>query len=296
MKIIDKLFHIYDRYDFSRYDHEPEAGKPFYGVYHIYCDNGWEKMVKEQIDHLRRSGLLRASKKLFVSIITRHEGDEEKLRKMVDSDKLQIISATSEASAYEYPALRWVRHMAQEESCLIYYFHTKGISYQAVGAVDRRFRSFQHKIEEWRIMLEYFIFDKWHIAVNALNDGYDLYGCYQWPPRDYKMFSGNFWWVSSDYARQLPELSAENIGGNRFYSEVWPFQRPHRVCSPFETVVDLYYVRIPRSIYTEERPKWTDRFRFVFTYNWRKFLKHVFHYSYKEQCQKRYQRWKKQQL
>ena len=257
--ITDTLFHVYERRDTSKWEYEPAISRPIYGVYHVYCVEGWQRLVTRQVENLKHDGLLDATKTLFVSCISKNNDDVNELKRIIDSPNIEIISFTNDAHRYEYPALEKVLSLCREEDCLVYYFHTKGISYQCVDTNDRLFQGFQAKIDAWREMLEYFVFTKWHVAVNTLSNGYDLYGCYRWPPRDYKMFSGNFWWINSDYG------------------------------SPFESIADLYFVRMRRSIYASNKPKISDTIPFVFTYNWRKFLKHAFGYSYKVRCQKRFQ-------
>ncbi len=42
------------------------------------------------------------------------------------------------------------------------------------------------------------------------------------------------------------------ISTNRFYSEVWLFERNHRQFSAFDTIADLYFVRIPRSEHSRQ--------------------------------------------
>lgn len=291
-RIADKLFHVYDRRDTTAWEHEPDSSLPIYGVYHVMCDTGWERLVSRQVKALKDSGLLDATKKLFVSVIAKDGGDVEKLCGMIDSPKVQVVSSVNNPRRYEYPALEYVKRLADSEDCMIYYFHTKGISYQSVDSEDALFRSFRRKIDAWTEMLEYFVLGKWRVAVNALAAGYDTYGCYRWPPRRHTMFSGNFWWVSSAFARTLPRFSREVVDTDRFYSEVWLFQKPNKVFSPFETVADLYFVRIPRTIYTMIIPPVCDRMAFAITYNWRKFLKHVFGYSYKKRCQRKFQKLK----
>lgn len=290
--LLDSFFHVYQREDLSSWEHEPTAHPPIYSVYHVYCAQGWERLVNQQLSNLRQSGLLDATSKLYVSIITQESTDIDKFLKIADSDKVKIIANHQDPRRYEYPALEYLYEVAKREDCLLYYFHTKGISYQALDTHDRLFRSFQRKIEAWREMLEYFTFCKWQVAVNVLTSGYDTYGCYQWPPRKYTMFTGNFWWVTSSYARRLPAFDEQVIANDRFYSEVWLYQLPssqRHTFSAFETIADLYFVRMPRSLYAEKHPRVSDFLAFILTYNWRKFLKHVFGYNYKHRCQRRYQ-------
>lgn len=286
----DSFLHVYQRVDLTPWDYPPRDKRPIYGVYHVYCAHGWHRLVSAQLETLRESGLLAATRKLFVSIIAPREEDVEVFLRLADSDKVELVAIHQDPSRYEYPALEHLWRVAKREDCLLYYFHSKGISYQSVETDDRLYRSFLRKITAWREMLEYFVFEKWQVAVNVLSAGYDTYGCYQWPPRGYTMYSGNFWWVTSDYARRLPSFDPAVISRDRFYSEVWLYQLPHRAFSAFETIADLYFVRMPRAIYAEERPSlWRARLPFVLTYNWRKLLKHL-GVNYKKRCQRRFQR------
>lgn len=286
----DSFFHVYQKTDLTSWEHAPQDTRPIYGVYHVYCARGWQLLASAQLKTLRESGLLAATRKLYVSIIAPGEEDVEAFLRLADSDKVELVAIHQDPSRYEYPALEHLQRVAKREDCLLYYFHSKGISYQSVETGDRLYRSFLRKITAWREMLEYFVFEEWQVAVNALSAGYDTYGCYQWPPKAYTMFSGNFWWVTSDYARRLPSFDPAVISRDRFYSEVWLYQLPHRTFSAFETIADLYFVRMPRAIYAEERPSlWRARLPFVLTYNWRKLLKHL-GINYKKRCQRRFQR------
>lgn len=292
-RIRDSVFRVFERRDLTPWEQIPREHPPIYGVYHILMGAGWQALAARQFDNLRQSGLLAATDRLFISCITQHEEDVVALREMVGCERVEVISYTNDPCRYEYPALAFIQSLCKRETCLVYYFHSKGITYQSVTADDRAFQSFVHKIWSWREMLEHFIFFKWNVAVNALCNGFDTYGCYRWPPKDYRMYSGSFWWADSSYVRQLPEFNPSVIRQNRFYSEVWLFERVHNAFSAFDTVADLYFVDIPRSIYDDGKPRRWDVIRFVVAYNWRKIQKHLLHYNYKVRCQKRFQQLKK---
>lgn len=289
-RITDTLLHVFERHDLLLFEHMPTSSVPIYGVYHVFCDKGWERIVERQVNVLRESGLLEASSRLCVSLIVKDDSDVEKFKRIAATDKLDIISCSKNPLRYEYPALEYVKTLSAQQDCYIYYFHTKGISYQTTESKDRRFLSFKRKIVSWCEMMEYFCFSKWQVAVNVLSQGYDTYGCYRWPPKNYTMYSGSFWWASSAYVRTLPDFIPEVIATDRFYSEIWLYQRPCKDFSAFDTVADLYFVNIPPSIYRDGQPRWRDVVRFVAVYNWRKFLKHAFGYNYKYQCQKKFQK------
>lgn len=291
-RVYDTLFNVCNKRDLEKWDVAPESDKNIYGVYHVYCDTDWERLVIKQIESLKNSGLFDATTTFYVSCITSKDSDVDKLKEIVGSDKLQIISVTDNPCRYEYPALEYVRQISAAEDCMIYYFHTKGISYQTSDCTDRAFLSFKNKIVAWCEMMEYFIFFKWNVAVNALNSGYDTYGCYLWPPRKQKMYSGSYWWANSLYIRTLPDFREDVIAHDRFYSETWLFENTHKFFSAFDTTADLYFVRISRSLYTKGATKVIDKLRFVFMYNYRKIQKHVFGYNYKKICQKKFQKLK----
>ncbi len=291
-RVYDTLFNVCNKRDLEKWDVAPESDKNIYGVYHVYCDTDWERLVIKQIENLKNSGLFDATTTFYVSCITSKDSDVDKLKEIVGSDKLQIISVTDNPCRYEYPALEYVRQISAAEDSMIYYFHTKGISYQTSDCTDRAFLSFKNKIVAWCEMMEYFIFFKWNVAVNALNSGYDTYGCYLWPPRKQKMYSGSYWWANSLYIRTLPDFREDVIAHDRFYSETWLFENIHKFFSAFDTTADLYFVRISRSLYTKGATKVIDKLRFVFMYNYRKIQKHVFGYNYKKICQKKFQKLK----
>lgn len=287
-RLRNSFFSVWHRQDISRYDVNPQSNLNIYGVYHVMLDAGWQNLVSSQINSLKNSGLLDASTKLFVSCIAKNANDVEALKQMIGSEKAEMIFLDSNPKRYEYPALEYIKALSSKEDCLIYYFHSKGISYQSVNSNSRRFRSFRRKIDAWTDMLQYFIFDKWKVAVNVLSAGYDTYGCYLWPPDNPKMYSGSFWWARSEYIRRLPDFDEKLIRADRFYSETWLFTLNHRCFSAFGTVADLYFVHIPHQIY-DGSAGFFMRAKFVLTYNWRKFQKHVLHYNYKKRCQKCFQ-------
>ena len=70
----DSFFHVYQKTDLTSWEHAPQDTRPIYGVYHVYCAHGWQRLVSAQLETLRESGLLAATRKLFVSIIAPSEG------------------------------------------------------------------------------------------------------------------------------------------------------------------------------------------------------------------------------
>lgn len=292
-KLHDTLYLAFQRYDLSKWDREPENDITIYGVYHIYCDNGWQAMVADQIATLKHSGLLERTERLYISCITRNEAEVKEIVKIVDSPKVEVIASYTNPEKFEYPALDFIRRKSEEENCLFYYFHTKGITYQALETNDKEFVSFKRNIEAWRKMMEYFLFDKWRVAVCSLSAGYDTYGSYRLPPppRPYYLYAGNFWWARSEYIKRLPTFDLDNIT-ERFFAEEWLYQAHPHDFSAFDTMADLYYVYISPKIYGDKKPSLWEKTKFVVIYNVRKFRKQILGYDYKSHYQKKYQRLK----
>ena len=285
------VFRAVQRYDLSAFDYAPETGKPVYGVYHVFCDNGWRELVADQIGNLKASGLYDATMKLYVSCIVKDAAEADELRRMIGTDKVELISVKTDPMKFEYPALEFIRAKSNEEDCFFYYFHTKGISYYGGDRTDRNFLSLRRNIDAWRHMMEYFLFDKWRVAVNVLSSGYDTYGCYRLPPypKPYYMYAGNFWWVRSDYVRHLPPFSDKRIATDRFIAEEWLYKGGPKDFSAFDSLADLYYVYADRALYASKRLPVFKLLKFVLRFNWVKFCKHVFKYDFKAKRQKRYQ-------
>ena len=90
------LFHTYERYDLSPWQHTPTNTRPIYGVYHVFCARGWQRLVADQYCHLKRSGLLEHTDKLFVSCIIFQETDVEELRVKAPLWVLRVVTTIGE--------------------------------------------------------------------------------------------------------------------------------------------------------------------------------------------------------
>lgn len=86
-----------------------------------------------------------------------------------------------------------------EETFFGFYFHTKGITWLNT---DPKIYSVGNS---WRLMNEYFLFDKWKLAVETLQQGANLYGTnYQKIFNDkFRLIGMNFFWFKSDYVANV---------------------------------------------------------------------------------------------
>jgi hypothetical protein len=86
----------------------------------------------------------------------------------------------------------------------VLYFHTKGVTKESMNA------------ESWRLMMEYFVIDRWKECVEYLNE-YDAVGSnlkilgpttwsdgtQTWEKAGTQHFVGNFWWANASYVNTL---------------------------------------------------------------------------------------------
>ena len=280
-----------ERRDLTQWEHDPHMATPVYGVYHVFCDKGWRELVADQIGRLKAGGLWENTERFYVSCIVKDRGEADDLRRMIGEDKAELISVETDPMKYEYPALEFIRSKSREEDCLLYYFHTKGVSYYGGDRSDKNFRRLRRNIDAWRHMMEHFLFTKWRVAVNVLQYGYETYGCYRLPPypKPYYMYAGNFWWVRSDYVRRLPPFPEKRIATDRFIAEEWLYKAGPKDFSAFDSLADLYYVYMDESLYASSKLPVLKWLRFVWCFNWVKLRKHLFKYDYKAKRQICYQ-------
>lgn len=252
LNIYNHLFRFYYRADMVRWDYKPKIQHTIYGVYHIYCVNEWKRMVKEQICALRDSGLYNMTSVLYVSCIISKEEDVNDICDIIGRNKCKIICKTYDGSKYEFPALEFMQEKSQQEDFFVYYFHTKGISY---SENDGSFYQNKNLIDRekcalsWRRMMEYFVFYKSNVAINALSN-YDTYGACLFDFRKVRYFNGNFWWSKASYIKTIPKITEENKR-NRYFAEAWLCQQTtaSKCFNAFFCLSSLFDNDIPECIY-----------------------------------------------
>ena len=200
-----------------------------YGFYHAYCMcEKWEELVEEQLEHIVSSGLYDNIDYLFVGVLISQD-DVEKLNKIISRySKVQILYTSNDGSLFEFKTLMEMQKKSYAEEFIGFYFHTKGITW--LNADPKIYAV----CNSWRLMNEYFLFDKWKLATVALQQGYDLYGTnYQKIYNDkYRLLGMNFFWFKSSYVAKLSPLYVAKDCRN--LSEVWICSKSHNVYCPFE--------------------------------------------------------------
>ena len=124
--------------------------------------------------------------------------------------KIKLINFSENNSINELKTLNLIHSFCElNDNSQILYIHTKGISY--INNVNLTKRSY-----DWKNMMLYFLVDKYEDCFNLLKNN-DVVGCnYSEKPK--KHFSGNYWWVNSNYVKN----NLNKIYGNsKLDAEMW---------------------------------------------------------------------------
>lgn len=244
---INKKNNIYDRPLVSL------PSFPIYLFYHIYCGpNDWKGIFYEQIELMIKSNLIKKISRIYLTIIG-FENDKKFIISQIPHDKINIVYFSSDGSCFEFPCLSEMKRISQNENFYALYIHTKGSSYSRFQYNNKygKFETLWLNTISWRNIMNYFNITKWNMAVNALANGYDTYGCIKMSPHSTIQkyhYSGNFWWSTSENIKKCSEIDTQYIN-NRWLAELWIINDGSKAYYPFYSYLLLYEAYISSSTY-----------------------------------------------
>jgi len=141
--------------------------------------------------YLQRQDLSRKLKYLFINNL----GEEIPHNKYIDKNII-ITNYSNDTNLFENCTLRMMRFFSKfNPGYKILYLHTKGVSYQ-------RNSNLTPNIHGWIDMMLYCSVDK-HVECLDMLDYVDIVGCNyghaKYNGKIFEHYSGNFWWIISDY-------------------------------------------------------------------------------------------------
>ena len=246
-----KLIYLYwnnsNNLQYEQSYNQSDSEVPVIGFYHVFCMiDGWEDLVSEQLLHIVNSGLYDRIQILYCGVLIQENNKEKFKAFALKYDKIRVMYYSDDASLFEFRSLYELRKIVQESSSFVgFYFHTKGISWIHTNP------KVYSVCMSWRRMNEFFLFDKYRLAINVINTlKYDVYGTnYTKIYNDkYRNLGLNFFWFRSDYVKTLPYLDIDNRSF-RFLSEAWICSGTHNVYSPFRFTGNDRNVAIPEVLY-----------------------------------------------
>ena len=171
--------------------------------YHLACLGNWREVFDEQLVQLHRNDF----QYLNLTVL----GSGEDLQWALDTaNRLQIQPAllfhSEDLTCFETPAMKAIERHARQTDGYVLYLHSKGVSNPAHVSKMK-----------WRRLMMRELVENWEHCLPQLAQ-YDLVGV-NWrdmPPVSH--FSGNFWYASTRYLRQLADFT--HYYDNPYY-KIW---------------------------------------------------------------------------
>lgn len=165
--------------------------------YHVTNLLHFQELAREQIGLMYTSGLL-AQSQLYINlhysvadyVEFRAEWEQHPL-----ADRIHWVYAPGGPLEREHTTARLmhVHALGSSESYPALYVHQKGISYRGL---EREFVT-----QDWQRFMDYWTIHQWRDCVSALKDPeVDTAGC-NWREYPFPHYSGNQYWVKSDFLR-----------------------------------------------------------------------------------------------
>ena len=182
-----------------------------FGFWHIAnagARNNWQLIYPSQWKALHASGLYAATDKLHVTLANSTPPEvpvEIGGTSLICDDPKVVMACYALREVYEFPALGWLRTLADgTEPFYAYYIHVKGAS-----TADHENKNPAYW---WKEYMEHYVVTRWRDCVARLDAGFDTCGV-EWRDLPAPHYSGNFWWATSAYLKKLPPMAgyqAEN--------------------------------------------------------------------------------------
>ena len=200
--------------------------------FHVYLKSGYSRILIDKFKKFKSSGLYEKANKIYLTLFGDIELNSEflnELKEMYPKIEYGVISNATFNNEPDTLNLMIKKANEYENNTPMLYLHTKGLSY-----TDSNLKK---NIDAWVRYLDLYVINKWEECVDSLKENDAAGGFYVEDP---KHFQGNFWWANSDYIKNLPKITPENVSEyNR--GEFWILSDTSKVY-PLSgvTPVDMY--------------------------------------------------------
>ena len=228
----------------KQYDIEKSANKNFCFIHSCHILQLGLDILKKFISIIINSGLLYHIEKLFIVNIGEEilENDDNSI---FNHEKIKILHFSNKTDLFELPTIKLLHEFCKKDNdCNVLYLHTKGITRNIV----------KNKIDDWVNLMLYFLVEKYENCLKKLEtNNYDALGC-NYTKNDYlgnvkPHFSGNFWWVKSNYMKRLDI----EVLKSQFDAEFFVLSNPNVQFLNFHSSnINHYYFKYPRKLYEVE--------------------------------------------
>jgi hypothetical protein len=200
--------------------------------FHVYLKSGYSRILIDKFKKFKSSGLYEKANKIYLTLFGDIEIHSEFLNDFKDMyPKIEYAVIANAVFNNEPDTLNLMIKKANEytENTPMLYLHTKGLSYANPDL--------KKNVEAWVRYLDLYVINKWEECVDSLKENDAAGGFYVEEP---KHFQGNFWWANSDYIKNLPKITNENVS-QYHRGEFWILSETDKVY-PLSgvTPVDMY--------------------------------------------------------
>jgi len=196
--------------------------------YHVLMIKEWEKIVREQLATLVKSGLYDECESVLIGALG---ASIDKLEEIIEPyEKIDIVRFSYQENKFEFFTLQIAWYLAQRENFYAVYIHTKGVSFP------------KHEGGKyWRDYMMHYNVLKWKECRKQLQKGYETCGVKLLDGNTrpaYKVhYSGNFWWAKSSYLKRLPDPCSLDTK-DRYQAEFWIGMSDPRAATLCQDFVD----------------------------------------------------------
>lgn len=180
--------------------------------YHIYAIDGVESIIDEQLGLLNKHFNFPYKLNIGISIANENVPSKNIIEKVHSLNKENYIIRDIRCKSNEWTTLDLIDEDRYNfsDNDYIFYFHTKGASKQKEAVYKN--------IVSWRNLMHYFNIEKVNNVLKLFEKtDFNTYGVLYSQLGNWKLYSGNFFWLKADYAKTINLEKVKR--NNRFYAE-----------------------------------------------------------------------------
>jgi hypothetical protein len=215
--------------------------------YHIYAIEGVEKIVDEQLGLIEKFIDSPYILNVGISIADDNSPTDKIIEKFYSYRKPNYRIRDIRSKGHELVTLDLIEKDREKfaDTDYILYLHTKGASKQSDNRIEN--------ITSWRHLMNYYNIELWRDAITVFNNStYNTYGVLFGKWGNWILYSGNFWWMTSKYAKTL---NLEGIKKTSRYSAEHSFIQSGKDWKPYSpyniNASDPYSISFKRDEYAK---------------------------------------------
>lgn len=177
--------------------------------YHIrVADPSSLYVIEEQLNVIQSSNLYDLVDKINCCLVGDNQFCFDHLFHKIPryGEKFVVLKSRLHDKTFERFTLDCMKENIKERGSLYLYIHSKGVTEPT-----------NQNIRDWRRCMEYFLINRAADCIEKLRKGYDTVGIMKHPRHEFQHYSGNFWWATGGYLKQLFKNHIMNDDSAEFF-------------------------------------------------------------------------------